>query len=200
MSNLNNKRFTLVLNKHFSPLAIVGAKKCMKYFLNDAKALDPVSYEQFSFDEWVSRSNVDDGDKTISTVRYYIMIPEILILDRETIRKKRADQISGVSKVKVFNRDSWLCGYCSEQVTSKTATIDHVIPTSLGGTNTYDNVVTCCSPCNTKKADNTLEHMKKKFGWQLKHALDKPSSTVVERIPKGKILDCWKPYLSGLTN
>lgn len=200
MTTFKDKRFTLVLNKHFAPLAIVGAKKCMKYLLNDAKALDPVSYQQFTFEDWIDRENNKDSKTTISTVRYYIMIPEIIILDREHIKKKSPTKPLGVSKQKVFSRDGWKCGYCLTTVNGKTATLDHVVPVSKSGPNIYENVVTCCAKCNTTKGSTDLEVLEEKHGWKLHHKLVKPTNCITEKIPKGKILDSWKPYLKSLVS
>ena len=47
-------------------------------------------------------------------------------------------------------------------------TRDHVIPISRGGLNVWQNVVTACSPCNTRKAN----HMPTEIGM---HPLSPPS-------------------------
>jgi 5-methylcytosine-specific restriction endonuclease McrA len=46
------------------------------------------------------------------------------------------------------------CIYCGS---FKDLTIDHVIPTSRGGGNTWDNMVCACAPCNVRKGDRTPE-------------------------------------------
>ena len=57
-----------------------------------------------------------------------------------------------VNRHRVFKRDNNECVYCGSK---KELTIDHVIPRSRGGKNTWDNLVTCCSKCNLKKGDKT---------------------------------------------
>ncbi len=47
------------------------------------------------------------------------------------------------------------CAYCGEAVTLETATFDHVIPKSRGGSNARGNRVLCCKKCNWLKADRT---------------------------------------------
>ena len=42
-------------------------------------------------------------------------------------------------------------------------TIDHVIPRSRGGGNTWSNLVTCCKKCNQKKRDRTPEEANMKL-------------------------------------
>ena len=47
--------------------------------------------------------------------------------------------------------------YCGQK---KNLTIDHIIPKSRGGQNTWENLVTCCSPCNRLKSNRTPEEAK----------------------------------------
>lgn len=55
------------------------------------------------------------------------------------------------------------CFYCSVTLNTQkrhrpdSATIDHVIPSSKGGTNARSNTVAACFSCNGKKADRTLQ-------------------------------------------
>lgn len=55
----------------------------------------------------------------------------------------------------IYKRDKNTCQYCGS---TKRLTIDHVIPKSLGGDNTWQNLVVACSSCNILKADKRLEH------------------------------------------
>ena len=42
----------------------------------------------------------------------------------------------------------------------KQLTLDHVIPKSRGGKNTWNNLVTCCFTCNLKKGNKTPDEAK----------------------------------------
>lgn len=55
------------------------------------------------------------------------------------------------SKRNVFVRDKFKCVYCGKS--SNRLTIDHVIPVSKGGKTTFDNCVTSCRVCNSKKGN-----------------------------------------------
>jgi 5-methylcytosine-specific restriction endonuclease McrA len=59
-----------------------------------------------------------------------------------------------VNRHRIFRRDNNECVYCTSK---KDLTIDHVIPRSRGGKNTWENLVTCCSKCNLKKGNRTPE-------------------------------------------
>jgi DNA-directed RNA polymerase subunit RPC12/RpoP len=58
----------------------------------------------------------------------------------------------------VWERDNYSCQYCGEKILIKAnVTTDHVFPASKGGKAVYDNMVTCCKACNSKKDDKTCE-------------------------------------------
>jgi len=59
-----------------------------------------------------------------------------------------------VNRHRIYKRDGHKCVYCGN---SKQLTIDHVMPKSKGGKNTWENLVTCCTKCNLKKSDRTPE-------------------------------------------
>ncbi len=63
-----------------------------------------------------------------------------------------------LNRQNIFRRDKFKCGYCGEKNKSK-LTIDHIIPKSKGGKNTWQNLVTCCKSCNIKKDNNSLEEV-----------------------------------------
>lgn len=54
----------------------------------------------------------------------------------------------------VFLRDNYTCQYCNTQMSRVNLTIDHVLPRSLGGGTSWDNVTTACMKCNSTKGNN----------------------------------------------
>jgi 5-methylcytosine-specific restriction endonuclease McrA len=51
--------------------------------------------------------------------------------------------------------DAVSCPYCAVRLTARIKTLDHIIPTSRGGEHSRENVVVCCSSCNTRKHART---------------------------------------------
>ena len=51
----------------------------------------------------------------------------------------------------LFRRDDYRCLYCGNQFSRSELTRDHVIPTSRGGTDKWENVVAACKRCNWLK-------------------------------------------------
>lgn len=57
------------------------------------------------------------------------------------------------SRRKMLERDNWTCGYCG----ASGRTVDHIMPQSRGGGDTWMNTITACSPCNGRKDNKTPE-------------------------------------------
>jgi len=55
----------------------------------------------------------------------------------------------------VFRRDGFACQYCGAVLRPRELTFDHVIPRARGGRTDWENIVTCCRPCNDRKRDRT---------------------------------------------
>jgi 5-methylcytosine-specific restriction endonuclease McrA len=62
----------------------------------------------------------------------------------------------------LFKRDGYCCVYCGDD-NRKHLTLDHVIPQSKGGKDTWENLVTACKRCNGEKSDLTLEEFGKEI-------------------------------------
>jgi 5-methylcytosine-specific restriction endonuclease McrA len=60
------------------------------------------------------------------------------------------------NRVKIWERDAYQCKYCGDQLTRFTATLDHVRSVRDGGDNSFDNLITACLKCNSKKNHQLL--------------------------------------------
>jgi len=58
----------------------------------------------------------------------------------------------------VFLRDGFKCVYCES--TTK-LTLDHVMPQSRGGSHDPENLVCCCSTCNSSKGTKTIQEWRR---------------------------------------
>lgn len=56
----------------------------------------------------------------------------------------------------VLKRDDFICAYCGSSPPSVVLQVDHIFPVSQGGTNTIDNLITSCQPCNIGKGATNL--------------------------------------------
>ena len=93
------------------------------------------------------------------------------------------------TKHNIFRRDANTCQYCGSK---KDLTIDHVVPVSKGGKNTWTNMVTACHKCNNKKGDKSLEDI----GFTLKSTPRKPGFfNIFHDYYKENSLESWKDYI-----
>jgi 5-methylcytosine-specific restriction endonuclease McrA len=126
----------LALNASFEPLTIVPARRAVRLVL-DGKA---EILEQDSSHVFRSESRVVPVPSVIRLVRY-VHVP---------YRFRRQ-----VTNTFLFARDDYTCQYCgrhrSELRGRQFLTRDHIRPISRGGLNSWENVVTSCSPCNNLK-------------------------------------------------
>jgi len=61
----------------------------------------------------------------------------------------------GLTKKNIIKRDDGICQYCACKLNSKNSTVDHVLPKSRGGGNSWTNLVASCHPCNLRKGNRT---------------------------------------------
>jgi 5-methylcytosine-specific restriction endonuclease McrA len=97
-----------------------------------------------------------DMKDMISGVKKYVR-PIVIRLLTYIKFHKRAYR---ANRTRIYKRDGYECVYCGSK---KSLTLDHVIPKSRGGANTWENLVTSCFSCNLKKANRTPEEAKMKM-------------------------------------
>jgi 5-methylcytosine-specific restriction endonuclease McrA len=104
------------------------------------------------------------------------------------------EKVSTISYTKknVHLRDAYICQYCSTRCKKDEVTIDHIVPESRGGKDTWENTVTCCKSCNLLKANMTLAQS----GLKLIKVPTRPKGfKEIVRIKLGELHDLWLKYL-----
>ncbi len=104
------------------------------------------------------------GDANNVGTPYRLHLPEVIALCREAMSRAQKEQLPHIdarceldfynikeNRLKVFERDKYLCHYCNKQLTRFSATLDHIQPVSKGGDNSYDNLVTACLLHNSQR-------------------------------------------------
>lgn len=112
-----------------------------------------------------------DGDTTREGTPYFVRMPEEIPWCVDLIKSaqvaepppkpvddKRDSDFYNVpeNRLKVFERDGYLCYRCSKQLTRFSATLDHIQPVSKGGGHSYDNLVTSCLHCNSRRGNSPV--------------------------------------------
>lgn len=99
-----------------------------------------------------------------------------------------------LSRRSIFARDGHSCVYCGA---SRDLTLDHLVPRRLGGKTTWDNLVTCCRACNSRKGDKTLAQ----WGIPPRRMPRKPRYVPFISLAKfvdGRHNEMWRDYLPQL--
>ena len=95
----------------------------------------------------------EDYDLVSSSGETY-QIPKTVVLKKYV---KLPDRSYRPNRRNIFLRDNYTCVYCLKQLNSEELSIDHMLPKSRGGKETWGNLVTACKACNMKKGDKTPE-------------------------------------------
>jgi hypothetical protein len=94
-----------------------------------------------------------------------------------------------LSRKNIMRRDGHRCQYCG--VSSGNLTLDHVKPKSLGGEDTWENLVTACVSCNNKKDNRSPEEANMKL---LRRPM-RPNHITFIKHSLNRLEESWKPYL-----
>jgi len=146
----------LVLNKHYMAIRIVGARRAFSLLFRDLAevvSLEEGKYSNYDFQSWCEVSQFrrhfePDGHDWISTINFYVAVPRIIRLlfydrlPRSELKFNRRN---------IFARDKNRCQYCGKRFATSELSLDHVIPRTLGGKTTWENIVCACAACNVKK-------------------------------------------------
>lgn len=160
---------TLVLNAGYEPLAIVSFRRALVLVLcGKATVVERV-----------------EGRPVMSATRAYDR-PAVVVLTRY-VHVPRARRVP-VSRRGVLRRDAFRCAYCGRQA----STIDHVLPRSRGGADSWENLVACCQRCNSTKSDHTPQEM----DWHLRVTPRPPHGAHWTVRGAERADPCWEPYLS----
>lgn len=131
---------TLVINADGMPVSVlpistVSWKDAILYMYHDK--CDVMEW----YDDWMVRSP-----------SWETKVPAVIMLKSYLHRKNSVR----FSKYNVYLRDEYKCVYCGFQGNNQNLTIDHHLALSKGGKTNWNNILTACSPCNTKKGNRNI--------------------------------------------
>ena len=127
-------RETLVLNASFEPLSTVSLRRAVVLVMQDKAVV-----EQAHPGLRMRAAAVDIPVPQVIRLCRYVRVP----FRRQAPWSRRG----------VLVRDQHRCAYCGRRAT----TVDHVVPRSHGGGDTWLNTVASCAEDNHRKADRTPE-------------------------------------------
>lgn len=187
----------LVLNKHYMAVRIVGARRAFSLLFRQIAEVINVedgSYANYDFGNWCELSRLkrqfepDDHD-WVATVNFHVAVPRIIrLLSYERLPK------NGVkfNRRNIFARDKNHCQYCGNKFSTSELSLDHIVPRSMGGEASWENIVCACVNCNAKKGGRTP----KQAGMRLITRPAKPRHNPLLHIHLGHArYKSWKQFL-----
>jgi 5-methylcytosine-specific restriction endonuclease McrA len=165
---------TLVLNATFEPIKIVPWQRAMVLWAQNKVEI------------------VEHHEREARSVSFTFRLPSVVRLLRFVRIRQKADYVP-FTRANIYARDAFTCQYCARPFEPEDLTFDHVVPSAQGGRRSWDNIVTCCVPCNKTKANRTPQEA----GMTLVRAPRKPSSTPALRVTVGlrRTPEAWKSWL-----
>lgn len=130
----------LALNATYEPMHLLSVNRAVRFVL-EGKA----EVEEHDEDRLVRSEKTTMPKPTVIRLKNFVHVPR-------NMRKQ-------VTNTFLFARDDYTCAYCgrTEKELGKREFLnrDHILPQAQGGPNTWLNVITACSACNTKKDNRT---------------------------------------------
>ena len=126
----------LVLNASYEPINVCAARRAIVLIIKGV-----ASAEEF-------------GDRVIHSTAHALDMPSVI---RLLEYRRIPQQTRALSRKNILMRDRYTCQYCGASGSATNLTLDHVIPRSRGGGSSWENLATCCHPCNNRKGNRTPE-------------------------------------------
>jgi 5-methylcytosine-specific restriction endonuclease McrA len=159
----------LILNQSYEPITVCSAKKAMILLILMKADLVEIDTER--------------AVRSVSRVFPYPSVIRLATFVRFAHRKVE------LSRKNLHKRDGHKCQYCGKK--NVELTVDHIIPKSRGGGDTWENLVSACVSCNNKKGCRTPEEA----SMTLLSKPSRPHHILFMKQYLGKVDNTWKPFL-----
>lgn len=173
-----NGRVLLLNGNTWEPLSVISVPRAINLLLADKAIM------------------VEKTDHKLRSVRDQFTVPSVIAL-RTYVNVPRRQ--AHWSRRGVLVRDNYTCVYCKVRpgssskgklVTKSDFTVDHIVPKSRGGKDTWTNTACACYSCNHRKGDRLPHEAGMRLGWE-----PKTPRTSYLVIAVGSGPEAWKRYI-----
>jgi 5-methylcytosine-specific restriction endonuclease McrA len=157
MSSILNKSVVLVLNRNWQAINVRTPQEAFCMMATNAATGLEIEGEDcirpVKWDEWIQLP-IRASDQLVRTARGQIRVPTVIVaVNYARVPKKRPK----FSARGIRERDGNSCQYTGAVLKPEEGSIDHVVPRSRGGPNTWNNCVWASKRINALKG-NRLPH------------------------------------------
>lgn len=214
MDTIANKLICLSLNSNWQPIGYKTVKDAIidlcgseidgkpsilaldiDYELNEngeSNLSAPTIMQPTSWREWL-KLTIRPWDLVINSAHMSIRVPTIIIVTN--FNKMPVKSFRGKpSKDAIYTRDRGICQYTGKKIDRNSATVDHIIPRSKGGENSWANLVLCSRDINSKKGNR----LNTEVGLKLIKQPSIPQPVPVSSLIKEAKHRDWEHFLMGV--
>lgn len=177
---MTNKEPILVLNKYYMPVGVDNWKNAIcnifsgavygldiHYEKNEEGQIDPTTIEYWevvkNIKQWASLV-IRPYDDFIQTVSGPIRVPTVVVC--ANYKGIVYPKVKFPTKRNIWDRDKFTCVYTGKKLSKNELSVDHIVPTSLGGKSTWENLVTCDRILNSQKGNKLLNETNLKLRYK----------------------------------
>jgi len=153
MNDILNKSIVLVLNRNWQAINVRTPQEAfcmMATNVGTALEIEGESHiRPVTWDEWITLP-IRPQDNAVQTVRGPVRVPTVIVaVNFAKVPKKRPK----LCAKNIRQRDGNRCQYTGKHLTPDEGSLDHVLPRSRGGKDTWENLVWSSKDVNARKGD-----------------------------------------------
>lgn len=150
----------LVLNRLYMAVRVISARRAFRLLvknLAEVISVEDGKYCNYDFQTWTDLAALQqqferERHDWVRTVRFDIAVPRII---RLLGYDRLPQQMVKLNRKNIFARDRNQCQYCGRTFATSELSLDHVVPRSQEGGETWENLVCACAGCNARKGGRT---------------------------------------------
>lgn len=201
MDSVLDKLIVLSLNKSWQPIGSMTVRKAIIAMAGGLDGQHPAYGMDISmseedtlecavpvkWDDWI-KLPVREGDLSISTPHGSIRAPTVIICQNYNKVPQKSPRLCPSS---IWQRDGGICQYSGRKLTKSEGNIDHIVPRSLGGRDSWENLVLSHKEINFLKGNKT----NKEAGLKLIRKPVAPAAVPISFTFRDARHNHWKPFL-----
>ncbi len=162
----------LVLNASYEPIHVCAVRRALVLIVKGVASAE------------------EAGEGSVRSPSQSLAVPSVIrLLEYRRIPR----QMRAISRKNILIRDQHTCQYCDQPFGAGELTLDHVVPRSRGGSNTWENLVACCLRCNNRKGDRLPGEASMKLSRPPKPFNLHTSRSLMRQL--GSQQEAWRKYL-----